>query len=164
MKKGIIKHGLYKHPLYIIWIAIKERVFNERDRSYVNYGERGIIMFPPWIYDFPLFLDYVSALPDFGEKNYTLDRINNDGNYEPGNLRWTTRHIQSTNKRPKKPSNSGHTAVYKVSPRGNKWYVSINVNNKKYRMKGFKTIEEAVIARDKFIEENGLLEYKNSHI
>lgn len=164
IRMAVTKHGLYQHPLYKIWMEIKERVLNNKNKGYKNYGGRGITMFPPWINDFPLFLDYVSALPCFLEKKYTLDRINNDGNYEPGNLRWTTRHIQSVNKRPRKPSSSGYTDVYKVSPRGNKWYVSVSVNGQKHILRGFLTPEQAVIARNKFIEENHLFEYKKSQI
>ena len=99
---GIKKHGLYLHPLYDTWVNIKERIFNKKNPGYKNYGARGITMFPPWIHDFSLFYDYVSALPDFNKESYSIDRRNNNGNYEPGNLRWTTRHIQNTNRRPKK--------------------------------------------------------------
>jgi hypothetical protein len=164
IRDATIKHGLREHPLYKIWIGIKKRTFNPDTWNYKNYGGRGIFMFPPWIHDFSLFLDYVSALPNYMTQKYSLDRIDNNGNYEPGNLRWTTKHIQSTNKRPRIPSQSGHTDVYKSSPKGHKWYVSINVNNITHRFNGFKTINEAVIARDKFIEDNSLTEYKNIHI
>lgn len=155
------KHGLYMTPLYKVWIAIKSRLFNKKDKSYRIYGGRGIDMFSPWKEDFQLFYDYVSSLPDFKTKGYTLDRINNNGDYTLGNLRWTTRHIQSTNRRPKKPSISGYTDVYKVSPRGDKWYVSISINNKRHVLRGFRTIKDAVNARDEFIANNNLLEYKN---
>ena len=56
-------------------------------------------MFAEWIHDFQKFYDYVSKLPHFGEEGYTLDRIDNDGNYEPDNLRWADRKTQSRNTR-----------------------------------------------------------------
>ena len=49
--------------------------------------------------DFMAFYDHVTSLPHCGEKSYTLDRINNDGNYEPGNVRWATRYEQNMNRR-----------------------------------------------------------------
>ena len=56
-------------------------------------------MFAEWIHDFQKFYDYVSKLPHFGEEGYTLDRIDNDGNYEIGNLRWADKTTQSRNRR-----------------------------------------------------------------
>lgn len=56
-------------------------------------------MFSAWIDDFQAFYDYVSKLPHFGEKGYTLDRIDNSGNYEPNNVRWATAKTQARNRR-----------------------------------------------------------------
>ena len=163
IRDATMKHGLRNHPLYTIWLGIKKRVTDVELWNYKNYGGRGITMFPPWIHDFPLFLDYVSALPNYSIKNHSLDRIDNNGNYEPGNLRWTTRHTQSANRRPRIPGDSGRTCVYKSNPKGNEWYVSITVNNVTHRFNGFNTIEEAVRYRDEFIINNKLHEYK-THI
>lgn len=68
----------------------------------VNKGDvigRGIKISNEWRYDFKKFLDYVSKLPNYGGKNLSIDRINNEGNYEPGNLKWSTRKEQQNNRR-----------------------------------------------------------------
>ena len=90
-------HGLSHGKIYNVWRGIKQRCFYPNHKDYKNYGGRGVTMYPAWINDFQSFYDYVSKLPRFGEKGYSLDRINNDGNYEPDNLRWATSKEQSRN-------------------------------------------------------------------
>lgn len=64
--------------------------------SYSNYGGRGITVCDAWVHDFSAFLADVGARPS---ARYSIDRINNDGNYEPGNVRWATRTEQRRNNR-----------------------------------------------------------------
>ena len=94
-----MKHGLSNTPIRRVWVNIKQRCYNNKTPLYKYYGARGISMHSPWIHDFKLFHDYVSKLPNYGVMGLTLDRVNNDGNYEPGNLRWATRKEQGENKR-----------------------------------------------------------------
>ena len=82
-----------------IWQGIKQRCFNPNNTSSANYGGRGITMFPAWVDDFQAFYDYVSKLEHFSDEGYTLDRINNNGNYEPNNLRWADKDTQDRNRR-----------------------------------------------------------------
>lgn len=151
-----VSHGLTSHVMYTEWAGIKGRILNKNSPSYKNYGYRGITMFPPWAHDFPLFLDYISALPDYGTKGLTLDRINNDGNYEPGNLRWTTHHFQSINSRKRTSNTSGFVGV---SLHNGKWYSYIYVHRKRYALGSFFNIEDAIESRNSFIVKNNLLEY-----
>lgn len=94
-----IKHKLYGTNVYKVWDNMRNRCLNPNATGFKNWGGRGITIFKPWIEDFQLFYDYVSKLPFFGENGRTLDRINNNGNYEPDNLRWATRKEQNDNKR-----------------------------------------------------------------
>lgn len=98
-KRKNITHGLSKERAYRIYIDIKTRCFNRKSRPYKYYGWRGITMYKSWINNFELFFDYVRTLKNYDKPNYSIDRINNDGNYEPGNLRWATPKQQMNNTR-----------------------------------------------------------------
>lgn len=93
------KHNMSDTHIYWVWTKIKQRCFNPNDKGYKNYGGRGITICSEWKNDFKSFYDYVSALPHFKEKGYSIDRINNDGNYEPNNIRWATAYQQVHNRR-----------------------------------------------------------------
>ena len=92
-------HGLSKSKIYDVWCNMKDRCLKTTDNRYKDYGGRGITIYPAWIHDFKAFYNYVSKLPHFGEKGYSLDRIDNNGNYEPNNLRWATAKEQTRNQR-----------------------------------------------------------------
>lgn len=93
------KHGKSYTKINRVWNHIKGRCFNANDKQFKDYGGRGITMFPAWVDDFQAFYDYVSKLPHFGEEGYSLDRIDNNGNYEPNNIRWATAKQQARNRR-----------------------------------------------------------------
>lgn len=92
-------HGRAHTRIAHVWTAMNQRCFNQSNKSYPDYGGRGIAVCDEWRDSFEAFYDYVSKLPHFGEPGYSLDRINNEGNYEPGNIRWATRTEQSQNRR-----------------------------------------------------------------
>lgn len=95
-------HGGSKHPLYPTWDRMMARCYNPNDHNFHNYGDRDIRVFQEWKDDPKKFYDYISALPNFAEKNRSLDRIDNNKNYEPGNLRWATQKEQMRNSRKNK--------------------------------------------------------------
>lgn len=99
MSKNKTTHGKSKTKAYNIHQGIKARCFNPKERFYGSYGGRGITVCDEWKDDFQAFYDYVSKLPHFDEEGYSLDRMNNNGNYEPGNVRWATSSEQGNNKR-----------------------------------------------------------------
>lgn len=92
-------YGLKNSPIHTVWRSMIKRCFSKNHPSYSNYGGRGITVCTEWRESFRTFYDYVSQLSHYGEEGYTLDRIDNDGNYEPGNVRWATMKQQSRNKR-----------------------------------------------------------------
>jgi hypothetical protein len=79
-----------------VWAAMKSRCLHPGHKEYANYGGRGISVCEEWHKSFAAFLNHVGPRPS---DKHSLDRINNDGNYEPGNVRWATWAIQSSNKR-----------------------------------------------------------------
>lgn len=93
------KHGGASRPEYKIWVAIKYRCLDSTGKNWANYGSRGITVCDRWINDFGAFIGDMGDRPGGG---YSIDRINNDGNYEPGNCRWATNIQQANNRRPKK--------------------------------------------------------------
>lgn len=158
------KHGLKGTPLYGKWLNIKGRLFSKINRAYPNYGGRGITMYEPWICNVKLFYDYVIALPHYGEKGMTLDRINNNGNYEPGNLRWANRHIQSANQNMRKANKTGFVGVLYSYSKSKPWIAQIRLNTKVVYIGRFRTPKEAAIARNNYLIANNLTEYKLNDI
>lgn len=90
------KHGMVKRSEYGIWEHIVQRCTNPKDRSYANYGGRGISMHSEWRESFAAFFRDVGPRPS---PQHTIDRIDNDGNYEPGNVRWVPKGAQLANTR-----------------------------------------------------------------
>ena len=93
-----LTHGMTGTKVHRAWKSMKTRCFNSNFKYYANYGGRGITIYPAWI-NFQAFYDYVSKLPHFNEGGYSFDRIDNNGNYEPCNLRWSSRQVQNSNTR-----------------------------------------------------------------
>jgi len=94
------KHGATvggkRIPEYYIWVSMKQRCNNPTDRKYKNYGGRGIKVCPEWQSNFARFLKDVGYRPT---DQHSLERIDNDGNYEPGNVKWATKYEQVRNSR-----------------------------------------------------------------
>ena len=99
------KHGKCGERLYGIWLGMKARCLNPHSINYKNYGGRGITVCDEWKEDFQKFYDW--AMENGYSDELSIDRIDNDGNYEPGNCKWSTRIEQANNQR-----KTVHVSVY----------------------------------------------------
>ena len=98
-KKNTTHGASIEDPLYGIWQTMIQRYTNPRREKYRYYGERGIKVCERWRKSFGAFRSDLSPRPS---PKYTLDRIDNDGDYKPGNIRWATAKEQAqTRRRPK---------------------------------------------------------------
>lgn len=80
--------GMSRHTLYHKWQGIKRRCYNRNDSHYSRYGGRGIEMCEEWLYSFQAFFNW--SIENGWEEGLQIDRIDNDGNYEPSNCRYVT--------------------------------------------------------------------------
>lgn len=90
------KHGMHGTREYRAWVHMKHRCYNPSCRSYHSHGGRGIKVHQSWVSDPRQFLSDMGPHPG---KGYSLDRVDNDGDYEPGNCRWATPTQQARNTR-----------------------------------------------------------------
>lgn len=93
-RHGLARRGK-KSYLYLIWCSMRQRCKNPKNKGYMNYGGRGIKICARWN-------KYENFLKDIGDRptpKHTLDRMNNNGNYEPSNCKWSTRKHQTINRR-----------------------------------------------------------------
>lgn len=90
------KHSLTKTRLFSIFRDMKTRCYNKNNKKYKYYGGKNIIIFKGWLNDFKTFYDW--AMANGYKDNLTIDRIDNNGNYEPNNCRWTDMKTQSRNR------------------------------------------------------------------
>lgn len=95
-QRGNPKHGLSKTPEYAAWKSIKTRCYDPNFIEYQHYGGRGIKVCDEWKDDFQAFYSYIGPRPGSG---YSVDRIDNNGDYEPGNVKWSTKSEQHRNTR-----------------------------------------------------------------
>lgn len=133
------------HPLYNTHRSMIRRCHYKEDKAYENYGGRGIKVCERWrepLQGFPNFLADMGERPE----GYSLDRIDNDGNYEPSNCRWATRTEQNCNQRLRKDNKTGLVGVYFCY---GKYITGISFKGKHKHLGTFNTAKEARQAYEK---------------
>lgn len=109
-KGANLKHGGSDTRLYSIWSGMLKRCNNSNCRAYSNYGGRGITVCKEWTC-FSAFREW--AFNNGYSNSLSIDRINNNGNYEPQNCRWTTSKEQANNRRKRRIPNEINPSEYK---------------------------------------------------
>lgn len=92
------KHGMWQEHLYGSWHSMIQRCTNPNVKSYARYGGRGIKVCREWRDSFETYYADVSQIEGFGAEGVTLDRIDNNGDYTPGNVRWASATVQERNR------------------------------------------------------------------
>ena len=146
-----------QHPLYQIWNGLVRRCRDKNNCNYYLYGDKGIDVCEEWAErgvwgtretppGFLRFLSYVEE--NLGERpeGTSLDRINNKGNYEPGNVRWTCQTQQNLNR------SYGSMRGIRKKPSGN-YQVRLCANGTEHYLGTYAIIEDAIKARDALLEE-----------
>ena len=130
-----------RDPLDVLWTSVKQRCYNPKNHSYRHYGGRGISVHEPWITSRIAFITWINENLGPRPEGMSLDRIDNDGNYEPGNLRWATQSDQIRNRRGY--AVSGHKGVRRKK---HGWLAEIHYNKRTVYLGTFDTPEEAEAA------------------
>lgn len=95
LAKGNFVHGMVYSPEYNTWEKMIQRCRNPNNQAFKYYGGRGIEVCQEWKDSFLVFYNHVGKRPS---PKHSIDRIDNDGNYEPGNVKWSLRVEQANNK------------------------------------------------------------------
>lgn len=146
-KRGLPVEGYWpvrKHPLYNTWASIVSRCCNEKFVGYANYGGRGITICEKWRNSFGDFVQDMGSKPS---DLHTVERKDNNGNYEPSNCKWGTRTEQCFNRRKFKNNTSGYVGVKKVKTR---FFAVFDYEGVRYDIGRFGSALDAKVARIKF--------------
>ena len=120
-------HGTSGTPEYKAWVSARRRCREPGDKAYPRYGGRGIRMHEAWIDDPGAFIAHVGPRPS---PDHSIDRIDVNGHYEPGNVRWATRFQQGCNKRNSRMLEVRGEAIT-VPDAARKWGVpAVNIRNR----------------------------------
>jgi len=138
--------------LYRAWGNMINRCVNPNSINYHRYGGRGIKVCADWSCSFEEFSDW--AFSNGYADDLTIDRIDNDGNYEPTNCRWVTAEVNSRNTTVLYSHNSSGYRGVTWDKLNKKWQAKACVKKNTINIGGYDTAKEAALARDKFIIAN----------
>ncbi len=148
-------HGNRFHKLYHTWDNQKQRCNNKNNKDFLSYGGKGIIISKEFN-EFNIWLTYVESLEDAYKNTYSIDRINNDGNYERNNLRWASKNTQTRNTRKLQSNNTSGYRCVSWSKQNCKWNAGIMINSKTIHIGYFSTKLEAAKAYDIYVIKHNL--------
>lgn len=121
-KDTFTTHGMSRTRLYKIWHRIKLRCYDSKSHRYEDYGGRGIRVCDEWRESFEAFAKW--ALANGYADNLTIDRRENNGNYQPDNCRWIGQQDQQTNKRKRRDSTTSYKGISR-SRNGKRFYAIV---------------------------------------
>lgn len=146
-KKIIHPTNRIHNPLYKIWNAMKQRCSNPNNKAYKNYGGRGVKVDERWL-GAEGFDNFVKDMGERPSAEYSLDRIDVNGNYSPKNCKWSTRHEQNINRR-----DSKQLYCIRRNSRGGKYVVTLKRKGFQNIRKSFYQLKDAVEYRDRMVKE-----------
>jgi|SRR5690554_418941 len=141
--EAITSHGMYGTRTYRARYDMLSRVYDPAHPGYSDYGGRGIQVCDRWRESFENFFEDMGECPE----GYSLDRIDYNGDYEPGNCRWATLSVQGYNQRRRSNNTSGRTGVY-FSTRDGVWRAQIGFEGKVIPLGSSPDFEGAVKLRE----------------
>lgn len=137
----------FRKILYCRFYQIKKRCYDVKDKAYKSYGGRGIKVCDEWLNDFQNFYDW--AIQSGFSQELTLDRINNDDNYEPSNCRWVSMQTQANNRRTNVNISFGGKVMTQEQ-----WAKKLSITSKalEYRLKQSLPLEEILVTKEEWTE------------
>ena len=132
-------HGHYYEPEFLAWKNMLKRVFDPRNEPWYSH----VKVWADWAASYKSFLQHVGRRPS---PRHSLDRINPEGHYSPGNVRWADKATQSRNTRVHRTSTTGERGVTWSKAKG-KWRAAIYVNNRQRHLGYFEDFADAKAAR-----------------
>ena len=141
------KHGKCGTEIYSVWTGMKSRCYYEKNENYINYGARGIKVCERWKSSF---INFYEDMGDKPSAKHQLDRIDNDGDYDPFNCRWVTPSENCLNRR-NKENKTGFKNI-KVTPYGAYRARIVREGCERISLTRL-DINDALKIRDQYIEE-----------
>lgn len=142
--KKILPHGMSSTPEYMAWLNMRARCYRKSNPWYSHYGAIGIKVYEPWNKSFISFYNYIGKKPS---SEYSLDRIDSTGDYEPNNVRWSLPITQTINQKINRRNKSGYRGV-SWHKGARKWRSNIAISRQQIHLGFYKSKEEAAYIRD----------------
>lgn len=141
--ENMTTHGKSSTREFFIWFDMKRRCYDKNNKSYNNYGGRGIKVDKRWLDSFENFYEDIGEIPE----GFSLERVNVNGDYTSDNIAIANASRQSFNRRQLPNNTSGRTGVY-WHKHSNRWRGAITVDGKTMHLGSFVNKEDCIYARE----------------